>query len=122
VVDMKGMRTEQDRLGLVEALSDKLWGNGNRRMEISPAPARDVYEIRPRKDGDGFDLISDRLRRGPIWYAGPDAVRNAVAYAKYNSHSRSHRPIIRVFDEFGAAIETHEFAPDFRNWQAHPKN
>ena len=85
-------------------------------------PARDVYEIRPRKDGDGFDLISDRLRRGPIWYAGPDAVRNAVAYAKYRSHSRSHRAIIRVFDEFGTAIETHEFAPDFRNWQAHPKN
>jgi len=116
VVDMKGMRTEQDRLGLVGAASYKLWGNGNRRMEISPAPTRDVYEIRPREDGDGFDLISDRLRRGPIWYAGPDAVRKAVAYAKYHSHSWSHRPIIRVFDESGTAIETHEFAPDFRNW------
>jgi hypothetical protein len=119
---MKGMRTEQDRLGLVEAPSDKIWGNGNRRMEISPAPARDVYEVRPRKDGEGFDLISDRLRRGPIWYAGPDAVRNAVAYAKYHSHSWSHRPIIRVFDESGSAIETHEFAGDFRKWQADPKN
>ena len=43
----------------------------------------DVYEVRPRKSGDGVDLISDRFRYGPIWYAGPDAVRNAVAYAKY---------------------------------------
>jgi hypothetical protein len=117
---MKGMRTEQDRLGLVEAPSDKLWGNANLRMEISPA--RDVYEIRPRKDRDGFDLISDRLRRGPIWYAGPGAVRNALAYAKYRSHSRSHWAIIRVFDESGTAIETHEFAGDFRKWQADPKN
>jgi hypothetical protein len=45
----------------------------------------DVYEVRPRKSGDGVDLISDRFRYGPIWYAGPDAVRNAVAYAKYRS-------------------------------------
>ena len=119
---MKGMRMEQDRLGLVEAPSDNVWGNEKRRMEIAPAPARDVYEVRPRKDRDGFDLISDRLRRGPIWYAGPDAVRNAIAYAKYRSHSQSHRAIIRVFDEFGTAIETHEFAGDFRKWQADPKN
>src|SRR5262249_40266557 len=45
----------------------------------------DVYEVRPRKGRDGVDLISDRFRCGPIWYAGPDAVRNAVAYAKYRS-------------------------------------
>ena len=87
---------------------------------MSPDLAKDVYEVRPRKDGDGFDLISDRLRRGPIWYAGPDAVRNAVAYAKYRSHCRSHPAIIRVFDESGDAIETHEFAADFRQWQSHP--
>ncbi len=70
-------------------------------------PAQDVYEIRPRKDRDGFDLIGDRLRFGPIWYAGPDAVRYAVAYAKYRSLSRSHRAIIRVFNEEGKVTETH---------------
>jgi hypothetical protein len=75
----------------------RLLGDANSRMEMSSTPAQDVYEIRPRKDRDGFDLISDRLRRGPIWYAGPDAVRYAVAYAKYRSLSRSHRAIIRVF-------------------------
>jgi hypothetical protein len=99
------MRTEQNSLGLLEALSDKLWGNTNSRMEMSATPLQDVYEIRPRKDRDGFDLIGDRLRFGPIWYAGPDAVRYAVAYAKYCS--RLHRAIIRVFNEEGNVTETH---------------
>ena len=102
---MEAMRTKQNRLGLLEALSGKLWGNANSRMERSATPVQDVYEIRPRKNRDGFDLISDRLRVGPIWYAGPDAVRYAVAYAKYRA--RSHRAIIRVFNEAGNVIETH---------------
>ena len=67
----------------------------------------DFYEVRPRKSGDGFDLISELFRFGPIWYAGPDAVRNAVAYAKYRSVSRSHQAKIRVLDDFGAVIQTH---------------
>jgi hypothetical protein len=83
--NMEAMRTEQNSLGLVEG----------------PTPLLDVYEIRPRKDRDGFDLISDRLRYGPIWYTGPDAIRYAVAYAKYRSRSRAHRAIIRVFNERG---------------------
>ena len=68
---------------------------------------KDVYEIRPRENEDGFDLIGDRLPYGPIWYTGPDAVRNAVAYAKYRSWSLSHEAIIRVLDDFGAVIQTH---------------
>jgi hypothetical protein len=89
--NMEAMRTEQNSLGLLEAAT----------------PVQDVYEIRPRKDRDGFDLISDRLRYGPIWYTGPDAIRYAVAYAKYCSRSRSHGAIIRVFDEGGNVTETH---------------
>ena len=113
---MEAMRTEQNSLGLLEALSNKLWGNANSRMEMSATPAQDVYEIRPRKNRDGFDLISDRLRFGPIWYAGPDAVRYAVAYANYRSCSRSHRAIIRVFYEAGNVLETHEYKGDFKKW------
>ena len=105
---MEPMRTEQDKLGSFEAESDKLWTYANSPMEMSSTPAQDVYEIRPRRNRDGFDLISDRLRRGPIWYAGPDAVRNAVAFAKYRSRSRSRWAIIRVFDEAGSVTETHE--------------
>jgi hypothetical protein len=83
-----------------------------RRMEMSATPAQEVYEVRPRRDGNGFDLISDRLRYGPIWYAGSDAVRYAVAYAKYRALSRSHRAVIRVFNEGGNVIETHEHNGD----------
>ena len=53
---------------------------GKAFFDEAHAPAnQDVYEIRPRTDRDGFDLISDRLRRGPIWYAGPDAPRLAIS-------------------------------------------
>lgn len=68
----------------------------------------DVYEVRPRKDREGFDLVSDLLRYGPIWYGGPDAVRNAIAYAKYRSHSRFQQAIIRVLDDSGAVVRIHE--------------
>ena len=69
---------------------------------------RDVYEIRPRKDSEGFDLVSHLFRYGPIWYSGPDAIRNAIAYAKYRSHFRSQRAIIRVLDDSGAVIQMHQ--------------
>ncbi len=103
---VEATRTEQSSLGLFEVIR-QAFGGANNRMEMSATPAEDVYEIRPREDRDGFDLISDRLRYGPIWYAGPDAVRCAVAYAKYCSSSRSHRAIIHVFNEEGNVTETH---------------
>ena len=68
----------------------------------------DLYEVRPRKDRDGFELVSTLFRYGPIWYAGPDAVRKAIAYAKYRSHSRSQRAIIRVLDDSGAVVQMHK--------------
>jgi hypothetical protein len=37
-----------------------------------------VYEVRPRKDHRGVDLISDALPFGRLWYAEPDAVNNAI--------------------------------------------
>ena len=79
----------------------------NGQNSIGATAGCDLYEVRPRKSGDGFDLISELFRHGPIWFAGPDAVRNAVAYAKYLSLSRSHRAKIRVLDDFGAVIQTH---------------
>jgi hypothetical protein len=86
----------QKSLALIEVPSGK--PSGCLRPAEAEGPTPDVYEIHPRKQADGFDLISDRFRQGPIWYAGPDAVRNAVAYAKYCSWSRSCRTIIRVLD------------------------
>ena len=70
--------------------------------------SHDLYEVRPRKDRDGFDLISALFRYGPIWYAGPDAIRNAIAYAKYRSNFRAQRAIIRVLDDCGEVVQMHE--------------
>jgi hypothetical protein len=81
---------------------------GIEQNSLGLTTADDIYEVRPREDGDGYNLINDRFRYGPIWYAGPDAVRNAVAYARYRSRSRSHRAIIRVLDASGEVIETHK--------------
>jgi hypothetical protein len=69
------------------------------------------YEVRPRKDRRGFDLISDALPFGRLWYTAPD---NAIGYAKF--YSRSHDAVIRVYDEAGNVIETHEHTGDFREW------
>ena len=35
----------------------------------------------------GFDLISDALPFGRLWYAGPNAVANAIGYAMHRSCS-----------------------------------
>ena len=67
-----------------------------------------LYKARPRKDKRGFDLISDALPFGRLWYAEPNAISNAIGYAKF--YSRSHDAVIRVYDESGAVIETHEQA------------
>jgi hypothetical protein len=87
---------------------------GRQQNNAGLRTGHDVYEVRPRKDRDGFDLISDLFRYGPIWYAGPDAIRNAVAYAKYRSHSRTNQAVIRVLDDSGAVIQMHELKGRFR--------
>ena len=71
-----------------------------------------VYEVRPRKDKRGVDLVSDVLPFGRLWYGEPNAVSNAIDYAKFRS--RSYRAVIRVCDEAGNVIETHEHTGDFK--------
>ena len=43
-----------------------------------------------------------------------DAISNAIDYAKF--YSRSHAAVIRVYDDAGNAIETHEHTGDFKEW------
>jgi hypothetical protein len=74
----------------------------------------DVYELRLRKDGGGYDLLSDGFRSGPIWYSGPDAVRHAVLFARYRSRTRTHYATVRVLDSTGAVIQKYESSDDFR--------
>ncbi len=44
----------------------------------------------------------------------PDAIGNAIGYAKF--YSRSHDAVIRVYDDAGNVIETHEHTGDFKEW------
>jgi hypothetical protein len=68
-----------------------------------------VYEVRPRNDKRGVDLISDVLPLGRLWYGEPD---HAIGYVMHRS--RSHDAVIRVYDEAGNVIETHEHKGDFK--------
>jgi hypothetical protein len=69
-----------------------------------------TYEVRPRNDKHGVDLISDSLPFGRLWYGEP----NAIGYAKF--FSCSHDAVIRVYDDAGNVTETHEHNGEFRDW------
>jgi hypothetical protein len=71
-----------------------------------------LYEVRRRKDHRGVDLISDALPFGRLWHGEPDAITNAVGYAKF--FSRSHDAMIRVYDSSVNVIERHEHKGRFQ--------
>jgi hypothetical protein len=52
-----------------------------------------IYEVRPRKDHRGVNLISNALPFGALWYGEPNPIGNAIG-----------------------VIETHEHAGDFKDW------
>ena len=60
-----------------------------------------VYEVHPRKDKRGVDLISDVLPFGRLWYS---EIQHAIGYADF--YSRSHDRVIRVYDDAGNVIRT----------------
>jgi hypothetical protein len=49
---------------------------------------------------------------GALWYGGANAISNPIGYAMH--HSRSHDVVIRVYDEAGKVIETHEHKGEFK--------
>jgi len=48
---------------------------------------------------------------GRLWY---DTSDHAIGYAMHSS--RSHDAVIRVYDDAGNVIETHEHKGDFKEW------
>jgi hypothetical protein len=68
-----------------------------------------VYEVRPRKDRRGFDLISEALPFGRLWYGDQGA---AIGYAK--SYSWAQPGEVRVFDAAGDMIAAENWPGDFR--------
>jgi hypothetical protein len=89
-----------------------------RQPTVSPGAMAEshVYEVLPRKDKCGVDLISDALPFGRLCYGGPNAASNAFSYAM--RYSRSHGAMISVYDDAGNVIETHEHQGDFKEWSA----
>ena len=45
------------------------------RRKMNVRRSTHVYEVRPRKDKRGVNLISDALPFGRLWYRGKDAIR-----------------------------------------------
>ena len=94
------------------------WGKAGNALaiknELPTVQVMHAYEVRPRSDKRGVDLISDTLPFGRLWYGEPNAISNAIGYAKF--FSRSHDAVICVYDESGKVIETHEHAGDFKEW------
>jgi hypothetical protein len=86
-------------------------GNGQKNGGLT---GDDIYELRLRSDGDGFELMSDAFRCGPIWYSGPDAVRHAVEFARFRSRRLAQSATVRVLDATGAVIHTYGSDDDFR--------
>ena len=68
---------------------------------MKPTTPAHVYEVRPRRDHRGADLIFDALPFGRLWYDTPD---NAIGYAMQSS--RSHHAVIWVYDETGNVMIT----------------
>ena len=61
----------------------------------------------------GVDLISDALPFCHLRYDGPNAISNAIGYAEHRSRSHD-AAVIRVYDESGNVIETHEHEGEFK--------
>jgi hypothetical protein len=80
-------------------------------LAVAMTSSQHVYEVRSRKDHRCVELISDALPFGRLWYGEPD---DAIEYAKHCS--RSYNAVIRVFDEAGNVIETHEHAGESKEW------
>ena len=55
-----------------------------------------------------YPAIGEKLPFGRLWYGEP--ISNAIGYAKF--FSRSHDAVIRVYDEAGNVIDTHEHKGD----------
>ena len=63
---------------------------------------------------DASTIPFSHLPFGRLWYGEPNAISNAIGYAEF--YSRSHDAVIRVYNESGNVIQTHEHAGDFKEW------
>jgi hypothetical protein len=65
-----------------------------------------LYEIRPRNDGRGIDLISEHLSHGGLWY---EKESDATSYVRW--HSRVTGAQINIFNKRSDLVRTYEIEP-----------
>jgi hypothetical protein len=103
-----GDELQQAKIDLPLPLLAKTSANPSPLFEIALVLVR-LDHVAPKcKDHRGVDLISDALPFGGLWYAGPEAVANAVGYAQH--FSRSHDAVIHVYDDGGNVIASPKLA------------
>ena len=74
-----------------------------------------VYEVRPRKEKRGVDLISDALPFG--WLRRDEGTQRCYQRNRKGpcpASSRSHDAVIRVYDAAGNVIEVDEHKAHFK--------
>jgi len=67
------------------------------------------------QSGAWWILVSAKiLSTQSAWFGEPNAITNAIGYAMHSS--RSHDAVIRVYDDAGNVIGTHEQKGEFKEW------
>jgi hypothetical protein len=90
---VEAMRNRTEQLGLFEALSDELFGEHKQPDGNVPVPAQDVYEIRHRKNRDGFDRSAigcETTQSGMQGHSDGTIYKNAIGKV-YTTSSRQAR-------------------------------
>jgi hypothetical protein len=90
----------------ISRVNNTLKPYGRLRTRIFPCT---FTKCAPRRYKRGFDLISDALPFGGLWYT---QVSDAIGYAEF--YSRSHDAVIRVYDDVGNVIQADEQQRQFQ--------
>jgi|SRR5215471_8101254 len=107
VRDLRPLKDVKGGSGVTRESRPMTRGTGTTGTKAHPKKEQvTLYEIRPRVDGNGCDLLSNVLRFGRLWFAGPNGISNAIKFAKFNS--RLDDAVICVYDEAGNVTETHD--------------
>ena len=76
-----GAEVERTITGILKDLTNR-W---SQPLAAPMTNSQHFYEVRPRNDHRGVDLISNALPFGRLWYGEPNAISNAIDYASFSA-------------------------------------